>query len=289
MHFLYPEGEWALNRVKDEPQHVFFKKFGEAMPEADWNDPGTKQGVYMIGPDAEYLEGGGAISGSPEKVRRRLEKALERWKKISKKKRYANKKVPRAGSVMPPEYEGKDFVLRVHLRDLPRGKGDDSGRRVTKADRRNRMWMAFTEWAWNENWIAFDKAKEFVTKSKRPQPVDAAVVTKLCRDVLVDNVRGQTPRWKKEHVKLAELTMRRIGTKRGRWTIEYRGKAEMEAGAQKFAPILYGQAVWNPKKREFESLDLLAIGIRAGAGRFNQRKRDVGPAPMGIALGFHKP
>lgn len=287
VHFLFPEGKWALDRVKDEPQHVFFKQFGEAMPDEDWNDPGTKQGIYMIGPNAEYLEGGGAISGSPQKVRRRLEKALERWKKLSKQKRYANRKVPHVNSLMPPKFEDKDLVLRVHLRDLPRGKGDDSGRRVTKADRRNRMWMAFTEWAWNENWIAFDDSKAFVTKSSRPRPVDAAIVMRLCRDVLVDNVRGQTPRWKKESVKEAELSMRRLNTKNGRWTIQYVGHARMEAGEQRYSPQLYGQAVWNSKRRRFESLELLAIGMRAGAGVFNQRKRDLGPAPMGIALGLH--
>ena len=72
---IYPEGDRALQRAAKNPQHIFFKRFGEAMPKKDWNDPGTKQGVYMIGPDAEYLEGGGAISGDPGRVRRRLKLA----------------------------------------------------------------------------------------------------------------------------------------------------------------------------------------------------------------------
>ena len=78
MHFLYPEGEANLRRAAGRPAHEFFKSYGERMPAEDWNDPGTKQGVYMIGPDAEYLEGGHAISGNAEDVRRRLRTALDR-------------------------------------------------------------------------------------------------------------------------------------------------------------------------------------------------------------------
>ena len=30
VHFLFPEGKWALDRAKDDPRHQFFKRFGEA-------------------------------------------------------------------------------------------------------------------------------------------------------------------------------------------------------------------------------------------------------------------
>jgi hypothetical protein len=82
--------------------------------------------------------------------------------------------------------------------------------------------------------------------------------------------------------------MERIKVAKGLWTIEYRGQAQISAGAQGFAPTIYGRAVWNPRRKQFEKLDIVAIGMRTGAGSFNQRKRDPGPAPMGVALGLHR-
>ena len=65
VYMLYPEDEWNLARVKDTPQHKFFKRFGESMPLGHWRESGTRQGVYMIGPDGEYLEGRFAASSMP--------------------------------------------------------------------------------------------------------------------------------------------------------------------------------------------------------------------------------
>lgn len=253
------------------------------MPSGDWNHPGTKQGVYMMGPNGEYLEGGGAISGDAADVRRRLKTALDRWARLRKTRKYENAKVPLADAKAPPEYQDKPLVLRVFLRDLPRARGDKSGRRFTKADLRG-MWLDFTKWAWNTNWIAFDDPGRFVTKNRKPVPIAQDTVLRICRNVLVDNVRGQTARWRPEHVKSASLTKRCTKTLNGKLHIEYTGKALMDSGSQKYDPTLYGQAVWNPKKKTFESFNLLAIGTRSGKGSFNQRSRDPGPAPMGITL-----
>lgn len=283
VHFIYPEGAGNLERLQGNPAHEFFKRYGEAMPKDDWNDPGTKQGIYMIGPDAEYLEGGHAISGNFEEVRRRLRTALERWKALSREKKYANERVPRVDNITVPDMVGQPLVFRVFLRDLPRGERDRSGRRFTKADLRG-IWPDFVQWAWNVNWIALDDPQHLVTDREEPVAVESAAFRKLCREALVDNVRGQNPHWRDEHVKLAELTMRRLKTQKGRWLIEYRGRAEMDSGSQKYAPELYGLGVWDPKEKAFEKLELVSIGDREGAGVFNQRRQDPGPAPMGVAL-----
>ena len=63
------------------------------------------------------------------------------------------------------DIDGKPMVFRVFLRDLPRAKGDSSGRRFTKADLRG-MWLDFTKWAWNVNWIAFDDPRAFLPRGK---------------------------------------------------------------------------------------------------------------------------
>lgn len=288
VHFLYPEGEWALNRVKDEPAHRFFKRFGEAMPEGDWNHPGTKQGVYMIGPNAEYLEGGGAISGDAPQVRERLKRALERWSHLRKEKKYRNAPVPAAQELAPPPVAGKPLVFRVFLRDLPRGKGDESGRRFREADLRG-IWPHFVQWAWNVNWIAFDDPTDFLPEGKKPEPLDPAVLGRLAREVLVDNVRGQQRAWAADHLKAGTLTMRRVRTTKSAITIAYEGSARLEDGGRNYLPTLRGRAIWNRKERRFDSFELVAIGSRTGRGRFNQRGNDPGPAPMGVAITLFRP
>ncbi|MCB9831807.1 MAG: hypothetical protein H6807_04965 [Planctomycetes bacterium] len=282
--FLYPENPLALEQRKNDPRHRFFKRYGDAVPAKDWNHPGTKQGVYMIGPDAEYLDGGHGISGNAAVVKERLQKALERWEALRAEKGYANLEVPRVAETRPPEVIGKNLVFRVFLRDLPRGETDDSGRRFRPSDI-GRGWMSFVDWAWNLNWIAFADPKAFLPGStKEEEPLDPAVLARLCRTVLVDNVRGQTPHWRAEDLKEARLGMRRLADEDGDWVIEYRGAARMESATQSYAPRLYGRGRWDPRDGRFRSLEIVAIGDRSGKGVFNQRSRDLGPAPMGIAL-----
>ncbi len=287
MHFIYPEGDWALRKIAEDPGHVFFKGYGAQMPAADWNDPGTKQGIYMIGPGGEYLEGAHAASGSAARLLKRMEAALERWKELKKEKGYAAKPIPSAGAVAPPDVDAAPMALRVSLRDLPRGKGDQSGRRRTEADLKGKSWMSFTEWAWNQNWLTIEEPAALVPANGKAQPVPEAVTQRIVRQALVDNVRGQNPPWKPEEVEVAALTMRRVRTTGRKVEIEYAGEARMKSGKKRFEPKLAGRAIWNTKSASFESFQLVAVGERAGAARYNQRGEDQGAAPMGVLLELH--
>lgn len=273
-----------MQRIANDPTHRFFRKYGESMPEGDWNHPGTKQGIYMIGPDAEYLEGRFAAGGDREDMRKRLRRALQRWQKLRKRRDYRNAPVPVADRVMPPDIEGKALAFAVSLRDLASIDDPESVRRYRRDRFDDRNWAEFVKWAWNRNWIAFDDPQVFVTKSKEPRPVADEVVRRLYREVLVDNVRGQAPHWREQHVETATLTMRRTKVERSVWTIEYRGEAVMDAGPQGYRATLYGRSRWHSKTGDFESFELVAVGERRGAWRFNQRNRDPGPKPLGIAL-----
>ena len=237
----------------------------------------------MIGPNAEALEGGGAISGDADRVRERLERALDRWKKVRREKKYTNRPVPTVRTAPPPEMAERPLLLRVFLRDLPRGREDESGRRFAKGDVRG-PWLDFTEWAWNVNWFGVDSPDALVTTSKALVPVDEGLVDRLCRSILVDNVRGQTPPWAPEHLVSADLKMQRTALRGAKATIEYHGSATLESERQSYHPKLYGRAVWDSRAERFDSFELLAIGPRQGQGSFNQRARDLGPAPMGILL-----
>jgi len=283
---LYPEDPGNLGRVKDRPDHLFFKKYGEAMPKGDWHHPGTKQGIYMMGPNAEYLEGKFAASSDPADIRARLGRALQRWEALRESAGYASLPVPEVKSALPPGIEG-EIVFQVNLRDLPRSAGDRSGQRFGDVDRSRDGWRDFTKWAWNENWIGLPSAAAFVPSGSAAEPVPAAVVQRIAREVLVDNVRGQAPGWQAGEVREAVLTKRRLSSGAGTMRFEYTGRAHMEAGGRGYDATLYGQGVWNEAKRAFDSLDLVASGMRWGASRFNQREQDPGPAPMGVALSLY--
>lgn len=280
---LYPEHPQNLARVADQPEHRFFRRYGESMPEGDWRHPGTKQGIYMIGPDAEYLEGRFAAT-DPDDVRRRLQRALERWKELRAEKGYRNRPVPRADMVMPPRVSERRMVLKVSLRDLPRDGDPTQCQRYRPDAFEDRRWGSFMEWAWNRNWIGFDDPAAFLPGEDGDVALPAALVHRLYREILVDNVRGQAPHWRPEHIEDATLTARRVEQKGDRWTIEYRGRARMDAGEQGYIGELYGRAVWNDAAERFERFELVALGNRRGAWRFNQRAADPGPAPIGIAL-----
>ncbi len=279
---LYPEWEGHLRDAAQRPDHVFFKRFGEQMPAGDWNRKGTKQGIYMIGPDAEYLEGRFAASGEPADVRARLRRALERWDALREEKGYANRPVPPKPWAPPPGVEG-ELVLRVNVRDLPRGAGDRSGARRHEVAE-SRMWLDFTKWAWNEGWVAIDRARSLVPTGRAEEPVDPAVWRQVVREAFVDTVRGQAPEWKDEEVREARVTMRRREDGR----IEYRGSFRAEGGGRAFSGKVYGQGVWDDSKGAFVELDIVALGERSGKAQFNQRENDFGPAPMGVTLSLSR-
>jgi len=289
VYVLYPEDPANLARVADDPAHRFFKSYGESMPKGSWQHPGTKQGIYMMGPDGEYLEGHFATSGNPRDIEARLQRALERWEELRKKRKYANRPVPAVAETAPPDVAASKLILRASLRDLPRQpRGDDAPVRWRRGQFDDQAWPSFIQWAWNQNWIGFADPRPFVTTSKSFTPVDDEIVRRICREVLVDNVRGQAPWWRNEHVQQARLTVRRTAAG-PTWRLEYEGEARMVDGDRSFAARLRGEAEWDPKQACFVRFELLALGDRRGAATTNQRNDDPGPAPLGIALRLFTP
>ena len=125
-------------------------------------------------------------------------------------------------------------------------------------------------------------------------PVEPALVQRLARLHLVDNVRGQAPLFRPERVVEAELTVRVVRTRRGRahleytgrarleeegrWAVEHPGRRKVEADRRRgYAAALRGEAVWNLDEQRFVSFELVAAGPRWGATQFNGRYDDEGP------------
>jgi hypothetical protein len=280
---LYPEHQGNLDRVKDDPAHRFFKRFGESMPDADWPESGTRQGIYMMGPDGEYLEGQFAVSGPAKEVLRRMERALEQWQRIRKEKRYKNKPVPEVVTVAPPEVAGGAFVLRVHSRDLPRS-GGESCERFDASKHRGRDYLGYIKWAWNENWLSLADGAKLVPPGKKERPVDEEVARQIVRHALVDNVRGQAGVWSGSAIRSLRLTMQAGPTKNSMKKIIYRGEVELQDGGLFFRGRIYGEGYFHIRRRKIERFEMVALGERGGAYPANRRHDDLGPAPIGFAL-----
>ncbi len=278
-YYLYPENPQHRQQALSRPDHVFFKRFGESVPPRMWN-PGTKQGIYMMGPDAEYLEARFAASDDPNDIRQRMMRALDKWETLKQEKGYANKPIP-PKPWAPPQGVSGELILRANIRDLPRGPGDKSGARRHEIAPTG-MWMDFVKWAWNENWFGVPRSSALIPKSTNWESVDETLIKSFAQKILVDNVRGQAQEWSATEIKTATVSMRKLDDS----NFEYTGSFSMAGGARGYDATLYGKAKW--VSNQFESFDWVVMGMRRGASRFNQRENDPGPAPMGVTLSLRK-
>lgn len=288
VYLLYPEDPGNLARVADRPEHLFFKKFGEAMPQGDWNHPGTKQGIYMIGPDGEYLEGRFAAGSEPADIRARLQRALRRWDALREQKGYANAPVPAVTSGMPPAMDGKPHVLRVFSRDLPRGGDDRSGARFDPDRHAKLGFLGYLAWAWNEQWLALPTCDGLATEQAEWTDVPSDLVHRIALAALVDNVRGQAEPWSAAAVRGATLQVRRVGRDGDAAVLEYRGSFDLAERGRSFRGGWRGRGRYEVGAKRLAAMDLLAEGMREGGQTFNRRDDDPGPAPLGIAIELHR-
>lgn len=286
MHFLYPEDAASLSRVADDPAHRLFRRFGEAMPKVDWNHPGTKQGIYLIGPDGEYLEGRGPFDGAADDLAARMERALERWRDLRGRRKYANKPVPQDGVVVPSGFERFPLLLRSTVRDLAAAECATTPRWRAGAFR-DGFWPEFTQWAWNQGWYGVEDAAVLLPPGEAAVEVDAAWLRRVCREVFVDTVRGQAPAWRDEHVRAARLQMRRSKGKARPIVVEYDGAIELDDGEHGMTLRLHGRGEFDAGTRQCLELLLVATGERRGAHAANQRHGGPPAAPIGFVLRNH--
>jgi hypothetical protein len=227
-----------------------------------------------------------------------LREALRKWNAMEKKDRLAEAAPPAAPEGRrrhESDYPDGGLVLQVFSRDLPR-EGE-----AARGDWRSRAWNLDFAWFTREEMMSL------APPSREPGARHAApakLVRRLARFHLVDNVRGQTPPFRDEHVTKAELAIvvERVegdvvhlalegatrAAETGEWPIDgLRGRPrKSERG---YETKLAGRAAWDAKAERFTRLDLVAAGSRWGATQFNVRGDDRGPAPMGVAFRLAAP
>ena len=220
-----------------------------------------------------------------------LEEALRRWREEPAGAERLEPWAPYEPDPRAPRgYPEAGVVLKVYTRDLPRAvdtRPDDWRRDAVNYDH---AWFTREE---AEGLLPPDAS----VGSRFPVPV--AIVRRLARFHLLDNVRGETPMWREEEVRSAEMTVEVAAASpesvelrleggvqnlaRGTWAV--RPFAEPLSDAERgFDCRLRGFLRYDRSRARFVRFDLLAVGMRWGGSEHNMRWDDLDPAPMGVAF-----
>jgi len=274
---------WGLEHL-DGPGPKFFQEFGKKVPRDQWWIGATKQGVYSMTPDGEYL---GAHSGrhSKEQTMALLSGALERWEKMAKEKGFQPQPIPRRGKRV---WEGEGvtaraggvrgggaaLILQVNSRDLPKADGKFAG----PGEYRN---------YWNQNWMDFssEEVAAFLPRNGARTEVPSGLFRRLACTSLIDNVRGQAGGWPETAVRKATLMTEPVSTQGDAWTVRFDGEFRAEEPGRSYDGKLQGRAVYDTKKKAFTLFELVAVGIRTGGtGQANFRTVGEGDSALGISF-----
>lgn len=233
---------------------------------------GTRQGIYAVTPAGALLAS--CNSNDPSRVSRMMKQALEAWASHPPRERFMREDpggltVARRNAKYP---EG-GLVLQVISRDLPREKKLGGWRDAA--------------WNYDYAWFTADEARQLLAARVArgaAHEVPQALVARLARFHLLDNVRGQTIPYGPDGVEVAKLATRITRVRRGVAELELKGSSRTEDGARGVDVQLLGTAAYDLRRKRFVRFELLAIGTRWGASRYNFRQNDTDRAPIGFLL-----
>jgi hypothetical protein len=272
---------WALDHL-DSPGTKFFKEFVKDAAGAIPFGSTTKQGVYVMTPDADFLGGHYARHGKAETVKL-LKDALRKWDEHVAKKDLKPKPIPPRASARTWGAEGLAanaggdagkkgaLILEVFVRDLPY-KGE---RHPGPAEYRgwvNQTWMDFTP----------EEVQYLLPKGSGKTPVPEPILRKLAREALFDFVRGQSGGWSENATRKLTLTVEPAGSKDGAVVLRYQGEFDFADANRGFEGKLYGTAQFEPRANRFRMFELAAAGMRRG--RTENFRGDAPPSPLGLAF-----
>jgi hypothetical protein len=278
-----------LQRQKDA-KGEFFRLVAEQGHYAGRTQPSaTRQGIYACTAEGCLLASINTRQAEP--MLGMMREALQRWREEPAD---ADRPEPLASYEPDPRaphgYPEDGLVLKAYTRDLPRAvdaRPDDWRRDAVNYDH---------AWFTREEADGLLPAEPSV---RSRSPVSPAIVRRLARFHLLDNVRGETPMWREEEVRQAEMTVEVTAllpesvelclegavrnVARGTWAL--RPFAEPLADTERgFDCRLRGFLRYDRSQARFVRFDLLAVGLRWGGSEHNIRGDDLEPAPMGVAF-----
>jgi len=276
----------------NDEECLLFQKIAEQGHYAGRTKPSsTRQGTYATTADGQLLISWN--TNDPRVVASKLRQAIAKWQELRKSEEPPPDLPALDAEKLNREerfYPRNGLVLRVNTRDLPRDPPQE-GRYAQ---------------AWNQDfaWFQKDEARQLMPPAltvDATHQVPRALVDRLARMHLVDNVRGQTTHFPKGAARELTLTSRitalegdvvtlrlegRTKTlEEGRWSIGgFRDADRPTAQSRGIELALLGRARYDIKQEKFVAFELVAAGMRHGGTQYNGRQRDLDPAPFGALL-----
>ena len=271
----------------ETPGAQFFRAFVKRCPPDISFGKTTKQGVYVMTPDAEFLGGHYARHNKANTIAL-LKKSLERWNDLVLKKGLTPQPIPAPATTrtwgeegLPARAGGKvgaesALILQVVSRNLPLEGLPDA---------------AESRGFWNGNWIDFSREEvlSFLPKEGTQGKLPDALFRRMGGRYLIDNVGGQTAIWREPEIRKATLSVEVVDSKDGLATLRFRGEFQAEAGPRAYDGKLYGEAVLDTDAARFRRFELVAAGIRKGSVGANGRLPSDPPSPVGHAFVIEAP
>jgi hypothetical protein len=278
---------WLQNRAG--PECDYFRAIAEKGHYGGNGKGTTRQGIYAAAPGGEFLAS--CNTNDPDAMIAMLTKALAKWRELPKEKRLRDAPLDDKGRTrMESQFPADGLALRAWSRDLPRAE-------------KARGYFAH---AWNTDtcWFTADEARSFLPTEPTAgatHDVPAALVRRLSRCHLLDNVRGQTMAYDDKNITAASLkvdvvsvdgdtvTLKLSGESKaaakGRWPVKGFDDADKPSEQERSMELaLLGKAVFDLAKKRFTAFELVAAGTRRGGTQYNGRSDDLAPQPIGFAF-----
>jgi hypothetical protein len=255
----YAGDQWYLHRQKDAAGQFFWKVAQQGHLRNSPEDS-TRQGIYTATAEGVCL--GSINHPSPERNLALFREALRRFRETGAATKAVRSEAPAdARYVRRPPEDGLivDVFSRIPLPAKP-GMWDPN-----QATGRDHLWLTAAE------------RRSLLPKTWREgerYAVPSAVVNRMIRFHLLDNVRGEPNYWAREHIQQAEMTLTVESADTG--TLRLEGVARMQRGnAQGYDARLQGVLQCDRKQGRFTRFDILAWGEAWGEGTY------TGGAPKG--------
>ena len=275
---------WRLQRNKD-PDCLVFQSMADHGHYRGVG--GTRQGIYVCSPAGKLLASANVLE--PKQVIEVLRRGLDAWDALPDEQR----RLPPGTSLEPrhcweDSYPNGGLVLVTVSRDLPPDR--EPTREKTKAWNRDHAWFTIAE---GRAWLPVDPLPGAV------HAVPEALIRRLARFHLLDNVRGQTLPFAVEEVVDSEMRTRVVSRDGDLVRLRISGNTRAVA----LGPWLLGQNDWTPSgdlprgvitqligratydlgRGAFTEFEIVAVGWRWG-GTVNNGRRGSDNGPIGIAM-----
>ena len=270
-----------LQRGSD-PESVFFQDMANHGHYG--GRPGsTRQGIYVCAPSGKFLAS--INTTSPDRVLEMMRDGLAAWEKLAAGERRLS-----AESAIKPRHRWEDIfpsdglIMNVVSRDLPE-QCDPSAPCTDK---------------WNQDHVWYSKEEARRWLGDDPQVADIhqvpeELVTRLARFHVVDNVKGETPRFSREGVKGSRISTEVVERSGASVKLKIYGQTRGVAAegwwqsANGVVTRLLGHATFDFERDAFVEFEMVALGRRWGFTRYNGRRRDPESGPVGYVFTLAAP